>query len=220
VYSTTNGLCNFSSDPSITGASSTPWVGQNIWAAGSSGYKQTLYASSPESWYVTANANTNFGGVLTYPNTGFDMSGTVDSYSSISSSFNTTIPSNTQTAGWAAYDLWFNNWADEVMIQTDLNANSNYDCTPKATATIDGQPWHLCVFGSERVLKPGTDDQHLRNEPTGTVDIKGLLTWLEQNNDLPAGSTWTAASYGFEICDTGGTNQTFQVNNFSWTALH
>jgi O-antigen/teichoic acid export membrane protein len=217
VSSATNGLCNYSEDPAIVGAASRPWVGQNIWS-GDKSYKQTLYSSAPGNWYVIANANTHFGGVLTYPNTGFYMTGAVASYSSITSSFGTAIPDNARTAGWAAYDLWFNDWHDEVMIQTDVNANSFYDCTPKTTATIAGQPWHMCVFGAERVWKPGPNDQHLLNRTSGTIDIQAFLTWMEQHGYLPASSTWTAASYGFEICDTGGTNETFRVNAFSWTA--
>jgi hypothetical protein len=217
VKTATNGLCNYSAYPAIVGAASRPWVGQNIWS-GDKSYKQILHASNPGNWYVIANANTHFGGVLTYPNTGFWMGGAIDSYSSVTSSFGTTIPDNARTAGWAAYDLWFNSWHDEVMIQTDVNANSFYDCTPKTTATIDGQPWHMCVFGAERVWKPGTDDHHLLNRTSGTIDIKAFLTWMEQHGYLHAGSTWTAASYGFEICDTGGANETFRVNAFSWTA--
>jgi hypothetical protein len=104
------------------------------------------------------------------------------------------------------------------MIQTDATANSDYDCAAKTTATFDGMPWHLCVFGSERVWKPGTDDQHYVKQPSGTIDIKAFLTWMEQNGYLDKGSTWTAGSYGFEICDTGGTNENFQMNSLSWTA--
>lgn len=213
------GHCPFSAVSYITGVNSDPYVDQNIWNGGG-GYQQTLYANSPEDWYITANANTNFGGVLTYPNTGFDMTGTVDSFSSISSSWNVTIPTNGQTAGWAAYDLWFNNWNDEVMIQTDLTVPSNgdYDCTGVATITVSGISWHMCDFGSERVWKPGTDDEHLVNRTSGTVDVKAFLTWMEQNGKLPAGSTWTAGSFGFEVCDTGGSTETFQVNGFSWDA--
>jgi hypothetical protein len=214
---TVNARCNYAADPAIVGANSDPYVDQNIWSHNAS-YKQTLYASNPGSWYVVANANTHFGGVLTYPNTGFFMTGAVNSYSSLTSSFSTTLPENARTAGWAAYDLWFNNWQDEVMIQTDIVANSYYDCTAKTAATIDGQPWHLCVFGSERVWKPGTDDQHMANRTSGTINVQAFLTWMEQHGYLPAASTWTAGSYGFEICDTGGTNEAFRVNAFSWTA--
>jgi hypothetical protein len=185
---------------------------------GTSSYEQTLYANGPGSWHVTANANTNFGGVLTYPNTGFDMQGKVDSYSSITSSFSTSFPHNAKTAAWAAYDLWFNNWGDEVMIQTDLSVNSDYDCSATASATFGGEPWHMCQFGSERVWKPGTNDSHLNSQASGSIDIKAILTYMESHGTLPAGSTWTAGSYGFEICDTGGTTEQFQVTGFSWTA--
>jgi hypothetical protein len=217
VTSAFEGQCNYPSYPQIIGANSDPWVGENVWS-GDTSYQQTLYANSPSDWYVTANANTNFGGVLAYPNTGFYMSGAIDSFSSVTSSFSTNFPHNAATAGWAAYDLWFNDWADEVMIQTDISANSDYDCTAVTTATFGGMPWHLCVFGSERVWKPGTDDGHIINQASGTLDIKAFRVWMEQNGYLPAGSTWTAGSYGFEICDTGGTTEKFQVTGFSWTA--
>jgi len=218
ITSATNGHCPFPSDSYIIGANSNPYVDQNVWS-GNGSYQQTLYANSPEDWYITANADTDFGGVLTYPNTGFDMTGTVDGFSSITSSWNVTIPTNTATtAGWAAYDLWFNNWADEVMIQTDITANSYYDCTAVATAIFSGMPWHLCVFGSERVWKPGTDDSHLINQASGSVDVRSILVWMEQNGYLPTSSTWTAGSFGFEVCDTEGNTQIFQVNDFSWDA--
>ena len=125
ISSANNGHCPFPAESYIIGANGNPYVDQNVWNA-SSTYHQTLYATSPDDWYVTANANTGWGGVQTFPNTGFNMTGTVDGYATTTSSWNVTIPTdNTQTAGWAAYDLWFNNWADEVMIQTDLTANNS-----------------------------------------------------------------------------------------------
>src|ERR1700722_6504075 len=40
VSATTNGLCNYTGYSAIVGASSNPWVGQNIWS-GNTSYKQT-----------------------------------------------------------------------------------------------------------------------------------------------------------------------------------
>jgi hypothetical protein len=217
VQTSAQGKCYYSAVPYITGASGDPYINQNIWASDGK-YQQSLYAASPRDWYITANANTNFGGVLTYPNVGWNMSGTVDSKAVTTSSWSTTMPHNAETAAWAAYDLWFNNWADEVMIQTDVAANSYYNCTAVATATFGGQPWHMCQFGSERVWKPGTDDNHLINRASGTLDIKAMLVWMEQHGYLPASSTWTAGSYGFEVCDTGGLTQKLAVNGFSWSS--
>src|SRR5262249_32805890 len=55
------------------------------------------------------------------------------------------------------------------------------------------------------------------NEASGSVDIKAIITWLENNGYMPQNSTVTALSYGFEIASTGGQNQTFRVSNFSIT---
>jgi hypothetical protein len=207
-------------DPQIIGGTN-PWVNQNVWGAGGTNYQQTLNANSAGDWYITASvSNNSSGAVLTFPNTGWSMpTKTIDSYSTITSSWNVTIPTDNKTsAGWAAYDLWFNNWADEVMIQTDIVANSNYNCSSAASTTINGQAWHLCDFGSERVVKPGTNDNSLRNEASGSVDVKAVLQWLEQTGHLPASSTWTAGSFGFEVSNTSGTTQTFKVNGFTWTS--
>jgi hypothetical protein len=193
-----------------------PYVDQNVWG-GNSTYRQALHANSPGDWYVTANATNPDGSVLTYPNTGWLSQGKVDGLSVTSSSFDVAIPHDSKTIGWAAYDLWFNNWADEVMIQTDIAANRFYDCTAVATASFQGDPWHLCVFGSERVWKHGTDDNHLINQSSGTINVKEFLVWMEAHGYLPAGSTWTAGSFGFEICNTQGTDERFQVKGFSWS---
>jgi hypothetical protein len=148
-----------------------------------------------------------------------DHDGRVDSYASITSSWDVTMPTDPNiTAGWAAYDLWFNNWADEVMIQVDIVANSYYNCGPDANVTISGMAWHFCDFGSERVMKPGTDDNHLINRSSGTIDIKAMIAWLESSGHLPANSTWTAGSFGFEVSRTYGNTVTYRVNDFSWYA--
>ena len=114
-------------------------------------------------------------GVLTFPNTGFYMTGAIDSFASHTSSWKVTIPTDdTKTAGWAAYDLWFNNWADEVMIQPDLTANSDYDCTGVASSHGRRHAMAHVRFRFRRVWKPGTDDQHLIDRASGNVDIQGL----------------------------------------------
>jgi hypothetical protein len=123
---------------------------------------------------------------------------------------------NSGTSAWATYDLWFNNWSNEVMIQHDFANNG--PCTFSATATFGGsggvpvQNSGLCVFGSELVWKLTSG-----NEQTGSVDILAMVTWLENNGYMPANSTITDLSYGFEVCSTGGQNENFQVNSFSIT---
>jgi len=145
------------------------------------------------------------------------------------------MPVNDQTSAWAMYDLWFNNWNDEVMIQYDFSNNG--DCTPVATAQFGGsngvpvQTWHLCDFtspgdsGATLDWKLGSGEgADKQSESSGSIDIKAMIEWLEDNTApaangggtyLPAGSTWTALSDGWEICSTGGQNETFSLSGFS-----
>jgi hypothetical protein len=203
----------------ITGVGGAPYVDQNVWAGGS-GYSQTLYATAPNDWYINVKVNSNFGGVEAFPNTGFNsVMNPIDSSTSVTSSWSVSMPTDTtKVAAWAAYDLWFNNWADEVMIQPDITANSDYDCGAAAVATFSGTPWHLCLFGSERVWKIGVDDSNHAavNKSAGSIDVLAMLKYMEANGYLPANSVWTAGSFGFETCDTEGTTQTFAVNGFTW----
>lgn len=212
------GVCGpYSGTPGIDG---TTEVDANVWS-GDPGYHQTIDANGAANWQAVVNTTGNGGAILAYPNTwvrNAPWNVPVDSIASVQSSWSTTFPHNATTVGWSAYDLWFNNWGDEVMIQTDISAGPAYNCTPVASATFGGSPWHLCVFGSERVWKHGTDDAHLINEASGSIDIAPFLTWMEAHGYLPAGSTWTAGSFGFEVANTGGADATFAVHGFNWHA--
>jgi hypothetical protein len=125
---------------------------------------------------------------------------------------------NSGTSAWAAYDIWLgpdtgSSATHEVMIQHDFSNNGA--CTAEASATFAGQKWNLCQFGSELVWKLTGG-----NEQTGSVDILSMLNWLVSHGYLPQGSGLYSVGYGWEICSTGGQNETFQVKNFSITAKH
>jgi hypothetical protein len=221
ITSNEKGHCPFSGSSQITGASSDPWVDQNVWSP-ISGWQQTLYANSPGGWQVVANMPAGNTAVVSFPNTGVFYSGTVDSYSQITSSFSENMHATSGTSGWAMYDLWLNDWANEVMIQYDFANNG--DCDTVATATFGGsngvpvQDWHLCKFGSVLDWKLGTGEQNKVSEQSGSVDILTMIKWLEGHGYLPSGSTWTAISNGFEVCSTGGQRENFTVSSFSLTA--
>jgi hypothetical protein len=198
-------------------------VGQDVWNP-IPGWRQTLYATSPGRWHVVANMPAGNTAVVSFPNTGADYNEKpLSSYQSIVSSFSETSPgagASRQNNYDTGFDLWLNHWNNEIMIQTDnYGSQSVGTCPFIARATFGGsdgvpvQHWGLCQFGSELIwqLTPG-------HERTGSVDILSMLTWLEDARYLPAGSTVTAFSYGFEICSTGGQNETFQLNSLSLTA--
>lgn len=199
-------------------------VNQNVWGSGGTDYTQTLYSNSPGDWKIVGNVTNNTSGqVLTFPATGwYPATNLVDSYKSITSSWNVTMPTLDQVnVGWAAYDLWFNGWNDEVMIQTDVVSNSDYDCTVADTLTVSGVTWSMCEFGGERVWRPGSQWNQMHNQASGSVDILAIIKHMETDNaepdKLPANSTLYAMSFGFEVCHTHGP-QTFEVNDFTWNA--
>jgi hypothetical protein len=209
-----------------------------VWNAGSSdcsGWSQSLSADSPENFAITANYPAGNTAVCTYPNVWpHDATGAVDSYAQTTSSFSESFPHNAQTMGWGMYDLWFNNWANEVMIQYDFSNNAPCGTTPVTNKVFGGsngvpaQPWFLCTFGSPMAngsyqttaWKLGPNEAGKQSESSGSIDILHMIKYLEGNGDLPADSTWTAISMGWEITSTGGTNETFTGSGFGVDMVH
>jgi hypothetical protein len=96
---------------------------------------------------------------------------------------------------------------------------NNGDCSTVASTTFTGQPWHLCNFGSTLAWKLGAGEGSQKtSEQSGTVDLKAMLSWLQSHGYLPAGTTMTNVSFGWEICSTGGQNETFRVAQYALRA--
>jgi hypothetical protein len=206
-----------------------------VFGPASKSYSQTLHVANPGHWDVVANYPVGTS-VRAYPNTGQTqnwISGTslpaaLSSWSSIFSTYSVTLPTHSGTVGEAAYDLWLDDWHNEVMIQTDFVGDSlrpRCDVLKDVVATqtfggTNGVPvrsWNLCQFGSEIIWQPPTG----KNYSSGKVNVMAMLTWLETHGHgkyLPAKPTLTALSFGFEICSTAGQNQTFELNSFHFTA--
>jgi hypothetical protein len=215
--SAAKGACGPYDYPRIQRSGNEPTVGQDVWNP-IPGWSQTLYASGPGNWHVTADMPAGNTAVVSFPNTGAAYSELpLSRFSEIYSSFSENMNATSATSAWAAYDLWFNHWGNEVMIQHDFAGNG--PCTFLATQVFGGsggvpvQKWGLCRFGSELIWKLTGG-----NEQTGSVDILSMVTWLEKHGYMPSRSTITDLSYGFEICSTGGRDENFQVSSFSITA--
>jgi len=219
------GTCGPYVYPQITGATSNTSVDNNVWSP-ITGAKQSLTVTNPGNWQVTANIPAGNTSVVSYPSVGGNYGQTNDTstplsdYASIYSAFSENMSATSKTSSWAAYDVWLGSgtstaWSGEVMIQHDYSNNGA--CTFKATASFGGsggvpvQTWNLCQFGSELVWKLPT------SEKAGSVDILPMLQWLVAHGYLPKNSGLWAIGYGWEICSTGGVNETFKVSRFSIT---
>lgn len=203
---------------------SNTYVGMDFWNP-QSGDSQTLYATNPGDWYVTFNAPAGQT-VLTFPNTEqLYNSEPLDSFSALYASFSESNDESTNTSADIGFDNWFNNWGNEVMIQHNM-VNRGGQCGPVLTTQTFGgtngvpvNTWVLCQYGSELIwqIKQPAGNPGTFGFQSGSVDILAMNKWLEANGYLPANSTITVISYGFEITGTNGTNENFGVNSFSIT---
>jgi Glycosyl hydrolase family 12 len=229
VRSAAKGSCGPYDYPGITGSGgSDTFVLNNMWAP-NSGTAQTLTAGGPGSWSVVASAGpTGYTGVQTYPDTQQIYTRTdntpdpLSGFGSIISSFSENMHATNGTSAEAAYDIWLGqnsstNYADEVMIWNDqANRGTCGGATVKTASTFGGsngvpaQNWTLCTYGSSELIWYLTNG----NEPSGTVDVLSMLTWLQSHGYLPANSGLNQIDYGFEICSTPGP-ETFTVSQFA-----
>ena len=118
---------------------------------------------SAQDWAATVNAPTNpNGSVTTYPNAqAHGYGGPLDDYTSLTSSYDVTMPINAKTSAWAMQDDWLTEpgypagQGDyEVMIQYDFSNNGSCPSTwAQGTSNwgvvannvmIDGVAWHVC----------------------------------------------------------------------------
>lgn len=219
VTSALKGSCGPYRDAAITGSNGqNTHVGQDVWNP-IPGWSQTLHATSPGNWFVTASMPAWNTAVVSYPNVGqqYYSKNTLAEFSSIYSSFSENMHQVSGTSAEAGYDIWLNGWKNEVMIQHDIVNRGS--CSVSATAEFGGpggvpvQSWNLCKYGSELIWQLSG-----KAEQTGQVNVLAMLTWLVTHRYLPGESGLTAISYGFELCSTGGKPETFRVSRFSITS--
>jgi hypothetical protein len=201
------------------------FVGNDVWNP-QPGWQQTLYAHDPGYWFVVCNMLAGNTAVISYPNTGvYFNEAPLANYASMYSTYsdNVNINVNAGSIAEAAYDMWFNAYADEIMIQVDFigdAARPRCDAANDVITTVafggsNGVPllnWNLCVFGAEKIWQLATGV----NIPAMKVDILSMVLWLQTHGYMVSNnSTITVISFGVEVCSTGGIDENFAVNGFS-----
>ncbi len=205
------------------------YVGNNCWAHPDCGYVTTV--NDPGNWNTVATEPAGNTAVKTYPDiqqlmNNFSADGTwsgssdtpISGLSALSSSYAETMPHNSGTIAQAAWDIWLSNdggFPNEVMVWVDNVNRGDGGATQKATATVGGQDWTLYQFGADEAIwslgAPGTFAQ----QGTGTVDLLALLRWMQSHGYAAAGAAISQIDFGWEICSTGGVNETFTVSNYT-----
>lgn len=209
VTQSTGNPCSLGTFAGIPGSNQYNLYGGNdCWADPTCTFTSTFYDAG--NWSVQANEPAGNTSVKAYPDVQhlYD-SPDLSSLSSLTSTYAEDVGATSGTIAWAAYDVWLNNWAAEILIAVD---NHNIDPTYLPVVghfTVDGEGYTLYDNGSERVVVADT------NQQSGTVDIQAVLGQVQALGKLPAANTLNAVDFGWEIDSTGGQQETFSVSNYS-----
>jgi len=181
-------------------------LNNNVWGQGAG--PQTIWANSYSNWGVSSD-QPNTSGVKSYPEVIKTFNAPVSSFSSITSSFNDSMPSAGNFE--SAYDIWADNNADEIMLWT-YTQNVGPLGSYQATATVGGSSWNIYrgSNGSNAVFSFVRNG----NETSGSVDIKAVFNWLSGAGWL-SNATLNSVDFGWEISSTNNTTENFQVNSYS-----
>lgn len=205
--------------PGITSSNgSNTFVNNNVWNP-VSGATQALTVNSPGDWSITANIpDTSEGAIVSYADVQqLYPEVPLSHWSSLTASWTEIMNANPDSLCEAAFDIWLNNFGNEVMIWVD--------CTPGQAAdlpfdinlgqvTIGGQlytVWHN-PGSTEYIYQQGDMTQ-----PSGSADVLGVLLHAQANGYIPQGSTLNAIEFGWEIASTNGADETFIMSAFSIT---
>ncbi len=190
-------------------------LNNDVWGSGAG--PQTIWARTGTNWGVVAN-HPRTSGVKSYPHTGRTLNRSLSSLSSVSSSFNVTVPGDGDYE--TAYDIWANSNAYEVMLWANEKGAvgpiaQSYDANgavPSATnVNVGGSTWNVYrgSNGSNAVFS------FVRTSGTtaATIDVLAVLNWLRTQGwwgDVTVGDV----QFGFELTGTAGQSN-FVCNSFS-----
>lgn len=231
VTSDPSGNCGPYSYAGITNSNGfNTYVSNNCW--GDPSCQQTVTATDPGNWSVTAHEPDGNTAVMTYPDvkqmfndwcgTGWNdcanMTDTpLSAMSLLTSSFTENMHQASGTIAEAGYDLWLTGTSGygEVMVWVDNSNRGTGGATILGTANIGGQSYTVMHFGSGELIY-SLDS----NEQSGTVDIRAVLQNAVNNGYESPGLSLAELDFGWEICSTGGQAQTFTIGSYSITAAN
>ena len=176
-----------------------------------SGYgSQTLWVDSASNWGVYSTQPST-SGVKAYPNVSLPVGTALDSVTGASSSFNVSVPGSGNFE--AAYDIWLDSSSYEVMVWVDKAGDVGPLGSSIGNLTLNGNTW--TVYVGNNGSNPVYSFVRTSNESSGSVNILGLLDWMQNTKGYFSNPTLSTVQFGFEISGTGDVQEDFTVNSYS-----
>ncbi|MFF9057125.1 hypothetical protein ACIRPQ_10285 [Streptomyces sp. NPDC101213] len=179
----------------------------NIWGSGAG--SQCVWANSGTNWGVWAD-HPNTGGIKSYPNAKKVINKSITSLSSLTSSYDVTVPSS--GAHNSSYDIWDTDHDYEIMLWVNKTGPVGPLGTSQGTVTLGGHTWnvHKGSNGANEVFS----FVRTSNSSSGTVNILPVLKWIKDTKGWMGNETIGDVQFGFEITSSaGGLN--FQANSLT-----
>ncbi|WP_330307648.1 MULTISPECIES: GH12 family glycosyl hydrolase domain-containing protein [unclassified Streptomyces] len=180
----------------------------NIWGSGAG--SQCIWANSGTNWGVWANHPVT-SGIKSYPNSKKVVGKTIASLSSLTSTYNVTVPSTGDYN--TSYDIWDTDYDYETMLWVNYNGNVGALGTSQGTLTLNGNTWTVYKGNN------GSNDvfSFLRSSDStsGTINILPILKWIANTKGwMSSSETIGDVQFGFEITSSSG-GLDFTTNNLT-----
>jgi len=209
------------------------YLGVDCWANPQCASK--LQADNPGRWQVTTREAAGNTGVRSYPNVQQLMNNwnghgwnncestcadtPIAGLASLTSSYTEVTPRGGTIAQFA-WDIWTNNNSGhpgEIMVWVDNSERGSGGATQVGTATIAGQAWTIYQYGDgELIWSLGAPDTFAQ-QGSGTVDLLAILKESIRQGFTSPSATLGQINAGWEICSTGGIDETFSLSRYQLT---
>ncbi|MER5598340.1 hypothetical protein [Streptomyces sp. NPDC002265] len=169
----------------------------DIWGSGAG--SQCIWANSGTNWGVWAN-HPNTGGIKAYPNSKKVINKSITSLTSLTSSYNVTVPSS--GAYNTSYDIWDTDYDYEIMLWVNKTGAVGPLGTSQGNLTLGGHTW--TVYKGNNGANDVFSFVRTSNSSSGTVNILPILKWIKDTKGWFGNETIGDVQFGFEITSSSG----------------
>jgi hypothetical protein len=206
------------------------YTSTDCWGHPGCGY--LLESNNPGDWQVTATEPAGNTAVLSYPDVQQLMNNWCGNgwgacsnatetpragLASLTSGYAEMMNEHAGTAAQAAWDMWTS--SGELMIWVDEVGRGSGGAMACGTGALSGYPFTYYVYGGS-FCSGGLPIIKLNvNQRAATIDLLEALDYFTSVGQFSANGTIGQINFGWEVCSTGGTPETFRMSGYTLTGV-